>query len=237
MRNNWVVWLGCICLFLTGVIWGAIPFSKKFFVPNDLHDFLEMLASIATIVAVIVAANGINTWRTQVARTTDHDIAREALALLYQYRDQIAAARSPMMFGHEMEPDPGEPKDKVEGSRVGQIRGYNRRMKRVIEARQALYKLIIHCEVLWGREVGLLFEKVFKMELELVEAMQKHFDPSYLGVLFEGSEEARRTEMIKNRRVLYAGGSEDEFTKDFELCLGSVETYLKKRIISSSDIL
>ncbi|MBV4496405.1 hypothetical protein HU715_013620 [Pseudomonas sp. SWRI12] len=89
MSRDWVVWLGCFLLFGCGAVWAEIPIKNGFFIVNDVHDFFEILGSLATVVAVCVAAVSINSWKHQVNAVADLELARSLVFCLQRYKDQI----------------------------------------------------------------------------------------------------------------------------------------------------
>ena len=58
-------------------------------------DFLDVLGSIAVIIASGAAIWGIDSWRKELKGKKEHDLAEEVLALFYQAKDNIATIRSP----------------------------------------------------------------------------------------------------------------------------------------------
>lgn len=80
-----------------------------------MASFLQALSVIIAALSVAVAAwsatLGVHAWRRQVIGTKRTDVAEKALTAIYEARDILEAARSPMSFGDEGKtrtPQPGE---------------------------------------------------------------------------------------------------------------------------------
>ena len=71
-----MVWLGCFLLFAIGTIWGAVPIGTTFFKVADIHDLSDIIGSIATALAVCLAAAGYNAWKSQLVAASDHELSR-----------------------------------------------------------------------------------------------------------------------------------------------------------------
>ncbi|WP_162714354.1 hypothetical protein [Pseudomonas putida] len=84
-----VIWTGCGLLFLSGVVWGSNINSPSFFIIPNIHDLFDILGSIATIIAVILAAVGLNRWRVELGAASDHELARRMAVALSRYRTEI----------------------------------------------------------------------------------------------------------------------------------------------------
>lgn len=86
MCKAWVIWFGFACSFLVGMVWGAIPKVSEFLKVENLHDWAEIMAAIATVVGVFLAVVGYNSWREQAVAEADHDLSRRASLSLKRYK-------------------------------------------------------------------------------------------------------------------------------------------------------
>lgn len=227
MRMDWVVWIGCVLLFCAGLIWAAVPISNDFFVVDNVHDFFEIVSAAATAGALILAASSINAWRSQFAAQTDHEHAKKALLCLFKYRDEMKAARSPVMFQYEMSPDDGQ-SENAESTFKDQIRGYQRRLDKVCTARAALYSELSECEVIWGGCLKEMLIDLFRFESEFKEYVRLHF-LAYGGIDGGGDRESFRMLLQKKRDVLY--GWDDEFEIEFLRAVKVMEDYLRGKLV------
>lgn len=86
MKKDWVIWVGCISLFGAGAIWGATLNGIKYFQIKDIHDLAETLAGFATVIGVIVAVVGYNSWKAQSMAEADHQLSKKTLAAIRNYQ-------------------------------------------------------------------------------------------------------------------------------------------------------
>ena len=63
-----------------------VPIGTDFFVIENIHDLAEIIAAIATVIAVFVATDGISAWRDQAIATSDHELARRVAVILQRYK-------------------------------------------------------------------------------------------------------------------------------------------------------
>lgn len=87
MNRDWVVWIGCVMLFFSGVVWGGLTIDSKFLKIDSLHDLFEIAGAIATCAAVYIAA----TWKRQLGSTKDYELARSFSILTLRYKESIVA--------------------------------------------------------------------------------------------------------------------------------------------------
>jgi hypothetical protein len=234
MRRDWVVWLLCFLLFGCGVVWAQIPIKSSFFIIDNVHDLFEILGALATIIAVCVAASGINAWRWQLRATSDHDLARKILVSIYKYREAIKRIRHPMIMASETSADDNEKRSEnpdIERFQ-GMCKAYDRRFKAAGEIRVLLLSELLEADVVWGEKLRAIVSQLIKLELEL-----STFVRSYLMIINPSEANDMRkahAELQKKRRdILYDDLSVegDEFTQDFNRRLALSEQYLKDKLI------
>ncbi|VVQ29735.1 hypothetical protein PS943_01464 [Pseudomonas fluorescens] len=73
MVRDWMIWVGCLLLFCAGAVWEAIQIKVDFFVVANIHDFFEILSSLATVIAVCY---GVLAWKHQLSGQSDLELAR-----------------------------------------------------------------------------------------------------------------------------------------------------------------
>lgn len=66
-----------------------------------IKDLPTIVASVAAIIASIVAIYGINSWRQEFKGKRQIELAEDTLALFYQVRDAITDIRSPFSYAEE----------------------------------------------------------------------------------------------------------------------------------------
>ncbi|MBJ2237021.1 hypothetical protein JFT61_19600 [Pseudomonas fluorescens] len=234
MKRDWVVWLGCFLLFGMGALWARVPISNNFFVVENVHDLFEILGAIATVAAVLLAAAGINAWRSQLQATSDHELARRLLVSLYKYREAVRSIRHPMIMSSET--SPGENEKRSDDSDIDRFQGlckaYDRRFKAAGEIRILLLSEILEADVAWGEKLKNTILPLVKLEFELNTYIQTHLrviNPSAVSDM-----RIAHAEILKKRRdIMYDDLSVegDEFTQEFNKKLELSEKYLKDKFI------
>jgi hypothetical protein len=201
---------------------------------KDLFSIFGTIASAAGVgLAFYIGLQGLATWRRQLKGTTDHELAKKALIQLYNYKESVERARSPAMFGQEMQLDPGE-EDGLKFSEINhrrRTRGYDRRLQSMAEAKATLLATLVETEAVWGRELRELVTSLFKMQHEFVMYVQFYFianDPSQ-------DDDYRRAYMepLKDKpNIMYDNLTEegDEFRKSFNSLIERAENYLRPKI-------
>ncbi|WP_116886893.1 hypothetical protein [Pseudomonas syringae] len=89
MKTGRLIWTGFLLSTLAVAIWSTSLNSDGFFKVSNLHDFFDIIGSIATVFAVMLAINGLNHWKTQVGATSDHELARRMIVALLRYRNEL----------------------------------------------------------------------------------------------------------------------------------------------------
>ncbi len=170
--------------------------------------------ALATASGVIVARMGLNTWKEQLKGTTEYDLARRLLLQLYKVRDAIGYVRNPFLLVSEA----GEPKDTV----PWEVAAYENRWKGVREGMIELEAIALECEVIWGKEVIQLKEKLTKQVISLNQAV---------GAYIRAASDIRfQKDFERLENILYARGEDDEFDKILTSVINEIEEYIKPRL-------
>ncbi|MGE8461871.1 MAG: hypothetical protein ACN6P0_12445 [Pseudomonas capeferrum] len=157
MGSYWASWVLCSLLFGAGVIWGAIPKGLDFFKLQDIHDFAETIAAIATVVAVGLAYAGYNAWKTELVVTSDHDLARRASVVLMRYKfGAIRGFELARQLALRMRHEVGK-----EGTAPDMIDEVRSEMLALEGLSSEIGTLAIECKVVWGDEIWEDFNKAF----------------------------------------------------------------------------
>jgi hypothetical protein len=104
----------------------------------------DIAVAAAAVVTAVVAVQGINKWRGEMAGTNEYDVARNLIRAAYRLRDEIRFARAPMIWGHEFKGTEG-----VEGYR----NVYSARFAPVAKAVEEFDTCTLEAEALWGSEI------------------------------------------------------------------------------------
>lgn len=194
----------------------------------------DLIVTIAAAVGAVVAVCGLNTWNRQLKGGSEYELARRVLKRTYLLRDAFMRVRSPFMFATEM-PKPPTVGDRVptreEERYYGVSEAYQARWNRVIEARTELQSELLEAEVLWGKEAIKDFEPLFKLQGELLLAIQHlvfMLDPA----LSYEFKQARDKVQSKRRDIVYEnlGDDDDKFNNDVAASLSKIEARFKPHL-------
>ncbi|WP_155274248.1 hypothetical protein [Pseudomonas chlororaphis] len=156
MKRDWAIWVCCVCLFAAGTIWGMVPISTEFFVVKDFHDFAEIVGAIATVIAVVLAAAGINAWRAQAVATSDHELARRVAITLQRYK--FASYRAweftdYLVSNMKLEIGKGGVPDRF----LGEVKS---ELKDLETINAEVHSIALECRALWGEKIWGDFQRV-----------------------------------------------------------------------------
>ncbi|MCD7040049.1 hypothetical protein LRQ11_23620 [Pseudomonas sp. MAFF 311095] len=214
MKKDWSIWLWCVLLFLAGVTWGSIKLKAGFFTVDNVRDLFEIFSSMATVAAVVLAALGINAWRSQIKAESDHGLARKLAVSLINFKDAIQAAHADMQFcrnncivGFE-----GLPPHLLRSVTDTFIV----RMDKAKTLRAEILALLIEARALWGDELSNSFGEVINVCDEFYGGVR------LFSLIIDPECEFERRELFKTR-IIEKG---DEFEAD---------GWLEGKILSRAD--
>lgn len=161
MRQDWVVWLGCVLLLCAGAVWGTVPISTDFFKVNDIHDLFEIFSSIATVLAVGLAFIGVNAWRQQVSAEADHALAQRIAVAALKYKETSRTAFGDAQFavtqfavGVEGLP---------EGLLDSVVLPMEQRLQRAQDSKAEFKAVLLECRAIWGDEFSNKYEGLLNL--------------------------------------------------------------------------
>jgi len=124
----------------------------------------DVILAGAAIVGACVAIRGLSTWNRQLKGSTEYDLARRLLKLIYRLRDAINQVRSSLMWAYEM-PVPFEEEAQRMSSEqkhyyglsrayqdYGLSRAYQARWQKVADIWSEIQAELLEAEALWGSE-------------------------------------------------------------------------------------
>ncbi|MDD1012212.1 hypothetical protein [Pseudomonas rubra] len=157
MRKDWVVWVGCVSLFATGVIWGRVPIATDFFKVKDIHDLFEVAGAGATVIAVCLAVAGLNAWRLETLATSDHDLARRAAIALHGYKSAVIRGCQVAEFLVDRIIETGKYKAVAKSHQFEDMKKEFESLNAAITSAKAV---ALECKVVWGESVWAEFQSV-----------------------------------------------------------------------------
>lgn|GEM_PF-1009388 len=146
VHRDKVIWLVCILLFASGALWGANIRVDNFFVVSSIHDFIEILGSLATILAVLLAMIGLNRWKVEVGAASDHELARRIAVSAQKYRIELTSL---WQFA-----DSASKQNESESWMIDQnsysLGIYEHVLVKMKEARADLEAVVLEAHAIWG---------------------------------------------------------------------------------------
>lgn len=193
MKKDWAIWLLCALLFLAGVTWGSIKVKTGFFTVDNFHDLFEIFSSIATVAAVVLAALGINAWRSQIKAESDHGLARQLAVSLMNFKDAIQAAHADMQFCRNncivgFEGLPPHLLRSVTDSLIV-------RMDQAKTLRAEILALLIEARALWGDELSNSFGGIINICDEFYGGVR------LFSIIIDPEVDFERRELFKTRII------------------------------------
>ena len=65
------------------------------------NNLMDILRSLSIIIVAFIAVYSINAWRRELKGQRELDVSEQALALIYECKDNLRFIRSPYSFGGE----------------------------------------------------------------------------------------------------------------------------------------
>ena len=200
--------------------------------PEAWSAVANCFTALAAIVAAGTAVVGLRSWKNQNVWQSDNELAKQALMVLYKFRDSLFSIRHPAMFNAELEIQQGDVerlKAKNENS-AGVIKAYVKRWEKHIPAQNELNSLLLETKAVWGPELENLVASLREFERELLVHIHLYFDAYHRS----NPNLAKDCAQIykKRRDILYDTMSEesDEFRKDCAEALVPIENYLRTKL-------
>lgn len=182
MKKDWVVWLGCLLLFVSGMLWGMIPKGNNFFKIKDVHDLFEMASSLATVLAVGLAFSQVNAWRKQHVAQSDHDLSQRLTAASLRYKEAVVVAHADAAFvllNFHLGGLPPDLLDKL-------IPSIEAKLKSNIDRRSEFLLALQEGRAAWKSEISDKFDDLLNFSEHCNTVVRAFIDWSVSGGKFEG---------------------------------------------------
>ena len=191
------------------------------------------LTSLATVVGVIVAYRGINTWKDQQTWKNNHDLARRMLVNLFKYREKIDNIRSPVIVPGEGDYPSEEDAVNMSAQQVSFAHtstAYRKRVNALRDVENQLHADCLEARAIWGDCISEKMKPVNALKGNLL-----HVLGLYLAVIDPDINEQRR-EILEERlvdryNVIYDDLIDDDpFKLEMARAMDNVEDYLKLKL-------
>jgi len=152
-------------------------------------NFLDIVESIAVILASLFAIHGINSWRREMKEKRKYEVAEEVLALFYEARDKISLIRMPaiMRGGEEESSTPGL-SESLQKKAISEANIIIERYQKYQKTFNRLHALLYRFKVIFGEEKTKPFYDLSKVTSDILNAARR------LGSLWQ------RSNRIKNEK-------------------------------------
>ncbi len=196
--------------------------------PEVVTAFGTLLAGAAAFGGAIIAGIGLNSWREQSKWHADRDLAKQLLVVPFTRSHAFDHVRNP--FGWSGEEELGDEEVPQDEQKLRGLQAkYERRFEKLMDARKQFYPLELEGDALWGRELVDLVRPLTVLEHELQIEIQEYIES-------HGSRYTRREyftsseEMKRNRGIVFAMGSRDEFGPKYKAVVERLESFLRSKL-------
>jgi len=194
---------------------------------------MNILPSLSIIITAIVAVYSINAWRRELKGQRELNVSEQALALIYECKDNLQFIRSPFSFGSEGQTRkrrPGETEDesKVFDQAYVLIERYEKVKDSFIKLQSIKYRFM----AIFGKDTAEPFNEVDKIIKELFLAAKwlgyRYWNPKYLGQSL--SDPYWEKKLSEYEAKFYSGGEPDTIAEKMDNVVGRIESICIKLI-------
>ncbi len=186
----------------------------------------EVVTTVTLGVGAYVAWSGLSTWKNQIKGGHQYNIAKNLLLNTYYYKEAMFGLRSQVIWNSEYPLIPAAElilKSEFEIKYINVSYAYLKRWERVEKLKPIIYGAILECQVIWGNELRVLYDKIFKLERKVFVEIGLYLD-------------ALKNEILDKESVNYKlindsfDDANDLFRKDFNPLLEQIEKFIKPKL-------
>lgn len=171
MKRDWIVLCVCLLLFGAGVVsglgWVSTWMKTDFFKVANIHDFVEIASSLATVAAVFVA---LTAWKKQLRAQADHDLARRIMVCFERFKKATLGLIIDAQFcdgNSDLQYESYERITRVETSIASRLSLFD-------EEDASLQALLSEARAIWGGELDSHLERIRKVAAQAYRC-NRHF--------------------------------------------------------------
>lgn len=188
-----------------------------------LDDAKKCSEIAAPFLAAIVAFAAFKSWRRELHGKSRFEAARKLLLAAMELRDQVKAARSPLMGSEEWKSRPKDPNERPEVAHQNDFAyAYYKRLEKVDGAVRTFSLACMEATVFWYVEVPELTRPILRKVVELGAAAHVYFTPP--------SPPPNRDERERFGAIIFGGAAEDPFAKELDQGVHKLEEFLRQWI-------
>ncbi|MBN2293343.1 MAG: hypothetical protein JXM70_13020 [Pirellulales bacterium] len=198
----------------------------------------DIVVALVAIAGLIIAAMGLQTWRSQLKGQTEYNLARRLLRAALKTRDAISIVRNPVMTGgeiHEAMKAVRQVEDTPQSANKQPDEDaavYNQRWRGVAEAMSDLNVESLEAEAIWGAQVVDAIKPLRDCVLKLGSTISRLLRDNARER--KGRRRVLAAEDIEEiDRIIYGMSSdpnEDAFTGDVQTAIETLEKFVKPKL-------
>ncbi|MBA7524905.1 hypothetical protein ES705_17050 [subsurface metagenome] len=194
---------------------------------------MNILQSLSIIIAAFVAVYSINAWRRELKGQRELDVSEQALALIYECKDNLQFIRNIYSFGGEGQTRKHGPKETEEESEALDrayvlFERYEKVKDSFIKLQSIKYKFM----AIFGKETAEPFNEVNRIMNELFLAAKRlgsrYWNPRYQGQLERDPKWEKK--ILEYEAKFYSGGESDIFAERMDNVVRRIEDICSKII-------
>lgn len=187
----------------------------------------DIITFILTVIGLVIAGNGLATWKKQIKGTKEFDTAYNLYYSTLKLREAIKNVRNPAIWlpeidiakKHTKEKNPQRTEEYIENN--SHVLVYEMRWEGIIKASTEMESHLLAAEALWGPEITNLIRPLNKKVTELNIALRQNFNP-----------DLRTKNQLELHDIIYNQSSESEedvFGKEVSDIINTINEYLKNK--------
>ena len=181
---------------------------------HETVDITSYITAIAAIIGVVIAGFGLKAWRKQLRGTTEYDLAKRLMLLVYQLRDALQSARNPFVSVSEGSKDDTED--------TWEITAYSKRWDQVVDLIPQFNVTSLEAEVVWDDMLKTDKQNLLKLVSELSFAITMF--------IRQKKDKSFTDDFNKISRDTLYRQDDDKFSKSLEAVVKGYEKKLKSHL-------
>jgi len=199
---------------------------------EEIKMVLEIINTIAIIIASVVAIYGIDAWKKEFSGKRRIELAEDVLALFYEAKDIISAVRSPMGFqgeGSTRKPQEGETPEqkKARDDAYVVFERFGAKQELFSELHSKRYQFMAR----FGTDKIKPFEDLRRIQIEIIVSARA------LARIWErrGDNEQSEKRRLKHEAVIWEEMEDDEINTRLKKVISDIEAICRPIILGKKN--
>jgi len=181
----------------------------------------EVVSVLIPVAGVLIAWQGLNTWRRQIKGTDKYKVASELLLEVYRVREGIGVVRTRLV---QFRPTDDKNVSKEMNEFYGYVEAMERRWKDLLEPVAQLSLLALKAEVHLSKVIKEKVDELMRLVRELQVTYEQYLDVKRPGSGFKEPDDFDRDA----RKVLWAKPTNDNFKERVLATIKEIEDRTRK---------